>query len=77
MKIAELTPYTFAPRCKVPALFVHGFEDEFVLMENTEKNFEAYGADDKDVTYCEGGHNDERPKETIDYIIGFLKKSLL
>ena len=60
MKIEDLKPVDYAPKCKVPALFIHGCEDDFVDMSNTEKNMEAYGAADKDVVYCDGGHNDER-----------------
>lgn len=61
----DLNPVKFAPRCTVPALFVHGSDDDFVEMSHSEKNFEAYGCATKDVMYCAGGHNDPRPKETI------------
>ena len=76
MDINELTPMTFAPRCKAPALFIHGIHDEMVLKDNTERNFAAYGSTVKEVTYCEGGHNDERPAKVIEKVITFYKTHL-
>lgn len=49
----------------MPALFVHGIEDDFVEMSHTEKNFSAYGGE-KDVIYCEGSHNTERPQDALE-----------
>ena len=74
--ITDLNVAKFAPRCKVPALFVHGSDDDFVEMSHSEKNFEAYGGEVKDVMYCSGGHNDARPKETIEQMVNFMKKHL-
>ena len=65
MKMSELTPVTYAPKCKTPAFFIHAQNDELVLKDNTERNFAAYGSDKKLVEYCPGGHNDERPIEVI------------
>ncbi len=65
MKMSELTPVTFAPKCKTPAFFIHAHNDELVLKDNTERNFAAYGSEKKIAEYCPGGHNDERPHEVI------------
>ncbi len=77
MNMAELTPVTFAPKCKAPAFFIHAHNDELVLKDNTERNFTAYGSDQKLVEYVPGGHNDERPKEVIQKVVAFLKANLL
>ncbi len=76
MNINELTPVTYAPKCKVPAFFIHAHNDELVLKNNTERNFAAYGHEKKVVEYCPGGHSDERPREVIQKIIQFLKANL-
>ena len=73
----DLNPVVHAPKCKTPALFLHGMDDDFVVMDHTEKNFSAYGGDNKDVVYCEGGHNNERPQESLLQVLQFLKKCLL
>jgi dipeptidyl aminopeptidase/acylaminoacyl peptidase len=49
MKLDDLKPVKYAPKCKVPAIFVHGVDDDFVKMAHTEENFEAYGGEIKDV----------------------------
>jgi dipeptidyl aminopeptidase/acylaminoacyl peptidase len=76
MRLDELKPVNFAPKVKVPALFIHGVDDDFIPMSHTEAVFEKYGSTDKDVIYCEGDHNSERPKETIDGAVKFFQKHL-
>ena len=49
MKINELKPIEFVKKCKTPAVFVHGIEDDFVTMSHTEENLEAYAGETKDV----------------------------
>ena len=75
--MSELTPVTFAPKCKTPAFFIHANEDELVLKNNSERNFAVYGCEVKIAEYCSGGHNDERPAEMIKRVIEFLKSHLL
>jgi dipeptidyl aminopeptidase/acylaminoacyl peptidase len=77
LNINDLTPLTYAPRCKTPALFIHAIHDEMVLKDNTERNFAAYGSSVKEVEYCDGGHNDERPKKVLEKVIAFYKAHLL
>ncbi len=73
----DLKPVEYAPKCKTPAFFIHGIDDDFVEMSHTEKNMSAYGSDQKEENYCQGGHNDERPAETIENAIKFFKKYLV
>ena len=75
MDLDTLNPVADAPKCKTPALFVHGIEDDFVEMTNSEKNKTAWGGE-SDLVYCEGSHNDERPEDVINQAVAFLKKHL-
>ena len=77
MKINELRPIDYAPKCKAPAFFIHGIEDDFVTTSHTEENFSAYGAEAKDVSYCEGDHNETRDKAVLEEAVKFSKKYLL
>ena len=77
LNINELKPLTYAPKCRTPALFIHAVHDEMVLKDNTERNHAAYGSTEKHVEYCDGGHNDERPKVVIEKVLAFYKQHLL
>ena len=57
-------------------MFIHAVDDELVKMIHTEENYEAYGGDVKEVQYCEGEHNSERPEEITEAAIQFAKKYL-
>ena len=60
MDLNTLKPVEHAPKCKMPALFIHACDDELIPMDHTEKNQSAYGGP-KEVSFCEGDHNSERP----------------
>ena len=75
MDLNNLKPVEFAPKQTIPALFVHGIDDELIPMDHTEKNQEAY-AGPKDVSFCEGDHNSQRPKETMEQTLNFLVGNL-
>ena len=77
MKINELRPVDYAPKCKVPGFFIHGIADDFVTMTHTEENYSAYGAEAKDVNYCEGDHNAAREPAVLEAAVNFSKKYLL
>ena len=64
MNLEQLKPVEYAPKCTTPALFVHGVDDELIPMDHTERNQEAWGGP-KDVSFCEGDHNSQRPEETM------------
>ena len=74
MKVQDLRPIDYAPKCKVPAMFIHGIEDNFIEMTHTEQLFSAYGGEVKDVQYVDGDHNSVRPQETLEYALNYLKK---
>lgn len=77
MKLQNIKPIDYAPKCTVPVMFIHGIDDDFILMSHTEEIFSAYGGETKDVQYVEGEHNSERPQETLEYAANYAKKYLL
>ena len=65
MDLNNLKPVEKAFNGTCPALFLHAIDDELIAMEHTEKNFEAYGGQNKNVAYFEGDHNSMRPQDTM------------
>lgn len=65
MNLSEMRPIDHCPKRMVPALFIHGIEDDLIPMDHSARNFEAYGCSEKDVCYCEGDHNSRRPNEVL------------
>ena len=61
LEIEKFKPIEFAKNCKVPGLFLHGTEDELIPQSHSDKNFEAYGCEDKKKILFLGTHNSERP----------------
>ena len=51
-------------------------EDDFIEMKNTQENFDAYSGEIKEIAFCEGDHNSERPDEIKDQILKFFIKHL-
>ena len=77
MNMNELRPVDHCAKKEVPAFFIHGIEDELIPMDHTGKNFEAYKGSNKDVCYCDGTHNSERPDEVLMQCLNFLTLNLL
>ena len=48
-----------------PTIFIHGSEDDFIPVSNTETLFEICGSKDKKKFIVKGGHNDDRPEYVI------------
>lgn len=46
-------------------------------MGHTERNFEAYAGQVKDVSYFEGDHNSSRPEETMQNVLTFFTTHLV
>lgn len=69
--IEDLVPLNHGPKSAVPALFLHGLQDTFVLPRHSEKLYNNYGGD-KEIMMFEGDHNNERNERVIDRGIGFL-----
>ena len=43
MDLNSLRPIDHCPSRSVPALFVHGVDDDLIPMDHSERNFEVYG----------------------------------
>jgi len=69
--IEDLVPIDHGPKSSVPALFLHGLQDNFVLPRHSEKLYNNY-AGDKEIMMFDGDHNNERSAKVIDRGVGFL-----
>jgi len=69
--IEDLVPLNHGPKSTVPALFLHGLQDTFVLPRHSEKLYNNY-AGDKEMMMFEGDHNTERSERVVDRGVGFL-----
>ena len=55
-------------KCKVPVLFLHGTEDDFVPPSHTIRNYHACAAPGKDIVWIEGaGHTEGWCRDTEKY----------
>jgi len=69
--IEDLVPMNHGPKSTIPALFLHGLQDNFVLPRHSEKLYNNY-AGDKEIMMFDGDHNNERNEKVIDRGVGFL-----
>jgi len=69
--IEDLVPLSHGPRSTVPALFMHGLQDNFVLPRHSEKLYNNY-AGSKEIMLFDGDHNNERTEKVLDRGVGFL-----
>ena len=58
--INHLNPLSKVSKCHVPAFFVHGEQDEFVLPHHSKTLVNKYGGE-VTLTLVEGDHNAIRP----------------
>lgn len=72
--IEDLVPLNHGPQSSVPALFMHGLQDNFVLPRHSEKLYNNY-AGDKEIMMFEGDHNNERCEKVINRGVGFLSRA--
>ena len=77
LDLNTLNPMEYAPQRTIPGLFLHAIDDTLIPMSHTERNFDAYGGAVKDVSYFDGDHNSERPDDTNQMCITFLRTHLL
>ena len=56
---------------------MHGQEDYFVTEEHTDRNYEAYAGEDKQIKKCSGDHNSVRPDGIVGEILTFFRQHLL
>eukprot|EP00008_Paramoeba_atlantica_P013909 CAMPEP_0201475458 /NCGR_PEP_ID=MMETSP0151_2-20130828/886_1 /ASSEMBLY_ACC=CAM_ASM_000257 /TAXON_ID=200890 /ORGANISM="Paramoeba atlantica, Strain 621/1 / CCAP 1560/9" /LENGTH=366 /DNA_ID=CAMNT_0047855559 /DNA_START=192 /DNA_END=1292 /DNA_ORIENTATION=- len=74
--IEKLNPIDSADSCFIPALFVHGKDDNFILPHHSNDIQKKYGGE-SNLIQVEGDHNSERPSFCIDSITIFLHNTLL
>lgn len=73
--IYKLKPIENVSKAFVPALFVHGKQDDFILPSHSEALHKAY-AGEANITLVEGDHNSPRPRFMRDAAAIFLKQAL-
>ena len=73
--IYDLTPVQHADKCYIPALFVAGESDDFVMPSHSQRICDVY-AGDKNLVLVEGDHNSARPKFFAHSALIFLKATL-
>ena len=66
--LEENTPVEAVKRCKVPVIFFHGLEDDYVPWEMSRDNYEACAAPKKLVTVPGAGHGLSYPVAPEEYI---------
>ena len=77
LDLNTLNPVESATSRTIPGLFLHAIDDNLIPMSHTERNFEAYGGQIKDVSYFEGDHNTERPQDTMQNVLTFFTTHLI
>lgn len=65
-----------ASLCSMPAIFIHGEEDDFVVPSHSKTVFKHYMGEKK-IMLVEGGHNDPRPDFALDSISFFFRNHLV
>lgn len=73
--IRNLSPIAHADSTFIPALFVAGEQDDFILPHHSQRIYERYGGD-KNLILVEGDHNSPRPKFLFDSVGIFLQNYL-
>lgn len=74
-KIKDVKPKNFAKSCFIPALFIHGKEDDFIGQHHSEKLHDLYGGD-KNIILVDGNHNSKRPGYSNDSAVIHLYNAL-
>ena len=73
--IYDLKPIANVDKAFIPALFVHGKQDDFILPSHSEKLHKKY-AGEANIMLVEGDHNSRRPRYARDSAAIFLKTAL-
>ena len=73
--IKDISPIKNVDKCFIPALFVAGEGDDFILPRHSEQIHEKY-AGDKNLVRVEGDHNSPRPRFLFDSATIFLQNYL-
>ena len=75
IRTKEMKPISHVDKCFIPALFVHGREDEFIQPHHSEELHAKY-AGDKNLIKVEGDHHHQRPQFMLDSACIFLTTAL-
>lgn len=73
--IDELSPIEHVGNSFIPALFVHGVEDDFIAPHHSQKLYEAYTGD-KELEMVAGDHNTQREAHVNRKSVFFLVQAL-
>lgn len=71
----DLDPTSAARKCKVPALFLIGEDDQFIPPSHGRRLFAAYGGQKRLLAFP-GGHNSQRPVGVYEFAAGFLAPAM-
>lgn len=73
--IRALEILELVPNCFIPALFIHGKDDNFVLPMHSELLYNSY-CGDKNRILVDGNHNSMRPNFFLDSVVIFFNNTL-
>ena len=73
--IRDLSPISYASNCNMPALFIHGEQDDFIKQHHSEDICEVYSGP-KNLLIVKGDHNDVRPTNCTNACRSFLQRHL-
>lgn len=71
---SEVTPIQHVGNCQMPAIFIHGEEDDFVIPKHSLSLYEKYKDKRKEILLVKGDHNSPRPVDAFNYISLFLHR---
>ena len=83
--IDELSPISHVSKLKMPALFLHGMDDDFIPLDHTESLCDRYGQaavdkkgrpPTKSLLFVEGTHGSKRPSSCVSTACEFLVKNI-
>jgi len=72
--IEDLVPVNHASKTFVPAIFMHGKQDNFIRSGHSRQLYDAYSGD-KEYMMIEGNHNSERSEGVVKHAVGFFKRA--
>lgn len=74
--LTKVEPLAIAPKCKMPALFLHAFSDILVAPHHSHHIAEQYGGEARLVNFT-GDHNSLRTAQAFDQVTSFIYTELI
>ena len=71
-KLSDVSPLEAVKSIKIPILYGHTKDDEFIPVEETIQLYNATKTETKYLNILPGGHNDKRPASWLRYAISFV-----